>query len=114
MYRALCHAFGMSPAPCRVSSALPPVYAREMRKLPDLAHLAQTDTDIAVRVTPGASRNAITVAEGLISVRVTAPPQDGKANEAVRKLLAKSLGLAKSRLTLVRGATSRDKVFRVN
>ena len=41
-------------------------------------------------------------------------PEDGKANAAVIKLLAKALGVAKSRLVLVRGATSRDKLFRID
>lgn len=82
-----------------------------MKNLPDLSHLAHPGTEIAVRVTPRAGRNAVTVEEARIAVRVTAPPEDGKANEAVRKLLAKSMGIAKSHLTLLRGATSRDKVF---
>lgn len=69
--------------------------------------------EIAVRVTPKASRDRIVAEDGQIRVYVTCLPEDGKANEAVRKLLAKRLGLAKTRLELVRGAKSRDKVFRV-
>ena len=80
----------------------------------DLSDLARPGTEITVRVTPKASRNAVEVDGGTIRVRVTAPPEDGKANEAVRKLLAKALGVAKTRLTLVRGATSREKVFRID
>jgi uncharacterized protein YggU (UPF0235/DUF167 family) len=49
-----------------------------------------------------------------IKVSVTATPSDGKANAAVIKLLSKALGIAKSRLSLVRGHTSRHKVFRVD
>lgn len=83
-------------------------------KTPDLALLARPGAEIAVRVTPKASRNRITLDEdGALRVYVTTPPEDGKANEAVRKLLAKALGLAKTRLTLLRGQTARDKVFRV-
>ena len=82
-----------------------------MTKLTDLAH---SGVEIAVRVTPRASRNSIERVGNTIRVRVTAPPEDGKANEAVRKLLAKSLGVAKTRLTLVRGAASRDKGFRLD
>lgn len=79
----------------------------------DLTHLAQDGAEIAVRVTPRASRNAI-VAEGdVLRVYVTCVPEDGKANAAVVKLLAKAMGVAKSRLSLIRGATSRDKLFRV-
>ena len=45
---------------------------------------------------------------------MTAPPTDGKANEAVRKLLAQALGVAPRRLTMVRGDSARDKLFRVD
>lgn len=79
----------------------------------DLSHLAREGAEIAVRVTPKARRNAITVDETGIRVYVTTVPEDGKANAAVIKLLSRSLGVAKSRLTLLRGATSRDKVFRL-
>lgn len=79
----------------------------------DLSHLAQDGAEIAVRVTPKASRNRISLEEGQVRVYVTTAPEGGKANAAVQKLLAKSMGIAKSRLTLVRGQTSRDKLFRV-
>ena len=80
----------------------------------DLSHLAVSGTEIALRVTPKASRNAIVAGEEGLRVYVTVVPEDGKANAAVVKLLAKALGVAKSRLVLVRGATSRDKVFRLD
>ncbi|WP_297774212.1 DUF167 domain-containing protein [uncultured Roseovarius sp.] len=80
---------------------------------PDLSHLARPGTQIALRVTPRAARNRI-VAEGdVLRVYVTAVPEDGKANAAVQKLMAKALGVAKSRLVLIRGHTARDKVFQV-
>ena len=78
---------------------------------PDLSNLAVPGTEIAVRVTPKASRNRVTEEGGAIRVYVTTVPEDGKATAAVQKLLAKHMGLAKSRLSLVRGATSRDKTF---
>ncbi|MPL89872.1 hypothetical protein DFO80_107102 [Rhodobacter sp. 140A] len=80
----------------------------------DLAHLAVPGTEIALRVTPKASRNVIVVAEDGLRAYVTVVPEDGKANAAVAKLLAKALGVAKTRLTLVRGQTARDKVFRLD
>ncbi|PCD76165.1 DUF167 domain-containing protein [Pseudothioclava arenosa] len=80
----------------------------------DLAHLARPGTEIALRVTPKASRNALVAAEDGLRVYVTVVPEGGKANREVQKILAKALGLAKSRLTLVRGETARDKVFRVD
>ncbi|HHC30003.1 MAG TPA: DUF167 domain-containing protein [Rhodobacterales bacterium] len=80
----------------------------------ELAHLAIPGTEIAVRVTPKASRNAVTVSDDGLRVSVTSVPEDGKANKAVIKLLATVLGVAKSRLTLRRGGTSRDKVFKLD
>ncbi|MFA5270321.1 MAG: DUF167 domain-containing protein [Patescibacteria group bacterium] len=66
---------------------------------------------INVRVIPKAKQNRVEkTAEGF-RVRVTAAPTDGKANEAVIKLLADHLGVAKSKLRVVRGVTSRDKVI---
>lgn len=84
--------------------------------IPDeaLTALANPGAEIAVRVTPRASRNAVLLEEGAIRVYVTTVPEDGKANAAVQKLLAKALGVAKSRLVLIRGATARDKVFRLD
>ena len=79
----------------------------------DLSHLARPGTEIAVRVTPKASRERILEEDGVLRVYVTVVHEDGKANAAVQAALAKAMGLAKSRLTLVRGQISRDKVFRV-
>lgn len=80
----------------------------------DLRHLALPGAEIAVRVTPRAARNAVVLDGDTIRVLVTVVPEDGKANAAVVKLLAKALGVAKSRLELRRGATSRDKLFRLD
>jgi len=82
-------------------------------KLPDLSHLAEAGTTVTVRVTPKAAANGIVLREGQIRVSVTAAPEGGKANAAVQKLLAKAMGVPKSRLELIRGATARDKVFSV-
>jgi hypothetical protein len=51
--------------------------------------------------------------EGSILIRVSAPPVDGKANEALCRLVAKKAGIAPSRVTIARGQTARDKVLRV-
>ena len=67
-----------------------------------------------MRVTPKASRQRIEAEGGTIRLYVTVVPEDGKANEAARNLLAEALGIARTRLTLIRGQTSRDKVFRVD
>ncbi|MDV7145469.1 DUF167 domain-containing protein [Tropicimonas sp. TH_r6] len=78
-----------------------------------LAHLATPGAEIAVRVTPKASRNVVEPGPAGLRVYVTTAPEGGKANAAVRKLLAKALGVAPTSLTLVRGETAREKVFRV-
>ena len=67
-----------------------------------------------MRVTPRASRNQLTEEDGQLRAQVTAVPEGGRANKAVSELLAEALGVAKTRLTLVRGATSREKVFRLD
>lgn len=68
-----------------------------------------------MRVQPGAKRDEVQgVAEGALRVKVRAPPVEGAANEAVRRLLAKEvLGIAPSRVVLARGESSRDKEFEV-
>jgi uncharacterized protein len=81
---------------------------------PDHSDLARPGAEFAVRVTPRARGERLERTEGGFSARVTAPPEDGKANEAVRQLLARALRVAPSRLRLVRGATARAKVFRLD
>jgi len=62
----------------------------------------------------GARRNAILGERaGALRVAVTSPPERGKANEAIQSLLAEALGIKPGRLTLISGATSRQKRFLV-
>lgn len=69
---------------------------------------------LALRVTPGARSDSVQIGEdGRLLVKVRAKPESGKANEAVLQILAEALGLATSRLHLLRGATGRDKLFSV-
>lgn len=64
----------------------------------------------AIRVSPRASKNAVGgVHDGALKISVTAPPVDGEANEAIIKLLSKRLGVPKRAITIVSGATGRDK-----
>jgi uncharacterized protein (TIGR00251 family) len=78
----------------------------------DLRATVQDDT-MHVRVTPKASRSAVVVQDGAVRVYVTCVPENGKATKEVVKLLAKTLGVSKSQITLLRGAISRDKVFQI-
>lgn len=80
----------------------------------DLSHLARPGATIAVRVTPNSRRPGVELVEGQIRIAVTETPEAGKATEAARAALAKAMGVAKTRLILVRGATARDKLFRVD
>lgn len=69
---------------------------------------------IKVKVTAGAKREGIEkIGEGVFKVRVSAPPEKGKANERVRELLAEHFRIAKSRVVLISGAAFREKVFSV-
>lgn len=70
---------------------------------------------IELRVTPRASRNALEgFRNGVLIVRVTAPPVDSAANDAVIELLSKALGVPKRQITISRGATGRNKVVDVD
>ena len=80
----------------------------------DIAALIDADGYLAVRVTPNARRAEIRIDESdparpALRVKLTVPPEDGKANKALIKLLAKTLGCAPSSITLVRGDTAREK-----
>jgi hypothetical protein len=68
-------------------------------------------TRLRLRVSPGAGRAAIVgrYGEGW-KVRVTAPPEDGRANDAVLRLLAETLAVPRASVTLVSGHTARDKI----
>lgn len=66
-----------------------------------------------MRVTPGASRDEVKLADGVVQLRVTAPPADGAANDAVLRLLAAALDRPRRDLTLVRGAGARIKLIAI-
>lgn len=69
---------------------------------------------LRLRIQPRSSRDSI---EGLrgdrVRVRVTAPPVEGRANQACLRLLAKVLGKRRSSVSLVAGEKARDKVVRI-
>ena len=67
-----------------------------------------------IRVTPRASANAVGgERDGALLVRVSAPPVEGKANDAVVTVLAKALGLPKSSVRVERGGATRTKLISV-
>jgi uncharacterized protein (TIGR00251 family) len=72
------------------------------------------DILLRTRVQPRSSRALLGAVENeRLKIRLTAPPADGKANEQARKLLAKAFGIGITGVQLVRGQTSRDKLFRI-
>ena len=79
-----------------------------------IRELSDAEGRLAIRATPGARAEALSIAGGRLLAKVRAKPQDGAANEAIRALLAKALGCAPSQITLLRGATSREKLFRIS
>jgi uncharacterized protein (TIGR00251 family) len=71
-------------------------------------------TIVPVRAQPGARKDAIVgVHAGALRVAVTAPPERGKANEAIAAVLAETLGCRPSQVALLSGASSRQKRFLV-
>lgn len=78
-----------------------------------LRSLADREGRLSVRVTPGARSEGLEVQAGRIFVRVRAKPEDGKATAAVIGILGEALGIPVSRIALLRGATSREKLFRI-
>lgn len=74
----------------------------------------KTGCAVTVKVTPRASKNAVLGAEAdWLRVALTAPPVDGKANEAARRFLAEALDLPRTAVTLLSGQTARLKRFAV-
>lgn len=83
-----------------------------------IRNLISADGRIPVRVTPNAKEAALQLRSGgdgesLLHIRVTVPPEDGKANEAVIALLAKALGVRKSAIAVVQGQTAWKKLIEV-
>ncbi len=78
-------------------------------------HGGKKGSALAVRVTPRASRNEIVdlLEDGTIKVRIAAPPSDNEANEALIEFLSEVLGVPKSRLDIVAGASGRDKLISI-
>ncbi|MDO8185957.1 DUF167 domain-containing protein [Conexibacter sp. JD483] len=71
--------------------------------------------ELSVRLQPRAKRNEVVgTRDGVLLVRVTAPPVDGKANAALCKLLAKELRVAPSTVAVIRGSSARDKLLRID
>jgi uncharacterized protein (TIGR00251 family) len=78
-------------------------------------HDGKKGSAIAVRVTPRASENKIAelLDDGTVKIHIAAPPEDGEANEKLLAFLSDILKVPKSKLEIVAGAASRDKLISV-
>ena len=78
-------------------------------------HDGKKGAALAIRVTPRASRNEIVeiLSDGTIRIRLTAPPTEDKANQALIGFLSDILSVAASRIEIVAGATGRDKLVSI-
>jgi uncharacterized protein (TIGR00251 family) len=75
----------------------------------------EPSTRLRLRVSPGARRTEFVGRHGdAWRVRVSAPPEGGRANEAVVELLAERAGLPRRAVTVVSGHSSREKVVRMD
>jgi hypothetical protein len=72
-------------------------------------------TLLSIRLTPRAARERLAAGpDGGYVAHVTAPPVEGAANDALRRLVARAAGVAPSRVSVVRGQRGRQKVVRVD
>jgi len=79
-----------------------------------LIHESPTGVTFAIKVQPRARKNAVVGTLGnALKVSLTAPPVDGKANQACIDFFAKLLKVPRSSVTIAAGQTSRNKVIRI-
>lgn len=78
-------------------------------------HDGKKGAALAIRVTPRASQNEIVeiLSDGTVRIRLTAPPTEGKANQALIEFLAEVLDIAPSKIEIVAGTTGRDKLVSI-
>ena len=70
---------------------------------------------LSVRVVPRSAKEGVAGFEGgVVRIRLNAPPVEGQANESLVRFLARTLGVPKSRITLVSGGKGRSKIVRVD
>jgi uncharacterized protein len=86
-----------------------------MRNQPHKLHDGKKGAALALRVKTRGKRNEISevLSDGTIKIQLTAPPVDGKANEALLKFLASTLDVSVTRLEIVAGSHGKDKLVSV-
>ena len=68
---------------------------------------------ITIKVTPNAKTNSITKENNILKIRVTAPAINNKANKAVIQLLSKHLKINKSKIKIIKGIKSKEKIINI-
>ena len=88
-----------------------------MKGRPNSLQKKQSDVGatLAVRIQPRASKNGVSrMEDGSLKIRLTAPPVDGAANEALVKFLSDALSVTRSQVEIVSGHTGRQKIIRIS
>jgi len=77
--------------------------------------LSEKSVIIQVQIQPRSSKNEITgLHNGRLKIKISAPPVNGKANQALIEFIAKALGVSKSKVEIVKGHTSKFKTLKVS
>ena len=78
-------------------------------------HNGQRGAALAVRITPRSSKNEIVeiLNDGTVKIRLTAPPVEGKANDALIAFLSDVIDVPRSHIDIIAGATGRDKLVSI-
>lgn len=78
-------------------------------------HSGQKGAALTVRITPRSGKNEIAgiLSDGTIKIRLTAPPVEGKANEALIAFLAEVLTVPRSKIEILAGESGRDKLVSI-
>ena len=80
----------------------------------DCLKIAGNDIVIKVKIVPGSSKNKIIgTYNGALKIAITAPPVEGKANKKCIAYLAKYFDIAKSKIEIISGQTSKNKLIRI-
>ena len=77
--------------------------------------ISESKAKISLRVSPNASRNEmVSFTDGVLRVKVSAPPIKGKANKELITFLSQLLGVSKSSVNIIKGHTTRNKVVAID
>ncbi len=86
-----------------------------LKKSPPRNKTENSSASFLIRIQPRASKNELTMMDdGSLKIRLTAPPVDGAANEALVKFLADQFEISRSQVKIVSGHTSREKIVRID